>query len=61
MNMSESTENYFTEYETDVAKIKVRFNDTSNLTREEIFKSIALASYNLCLHEYEKKMREDNE
>ena len=45
------------EYETDVAKIKVRFNDTSNLTREQVFNRIAQAAFNLCIHEHEREMR----
>ena len=55
--MNQSNDSYITEYETDVAKIKVRFNDTSNLTRERVFNRIAQAAFNLCIHEHEREMR----
>ena len=55
--MNQSNDSYITEYETDVAKIKVRFNDTSNLTREQVFNRIAQAAFYLCIHEHEREMR----
>ena len=55
--MNQSNDSYITEYETDVAKIKVRFNDTSNLTREQVFNRIAQTAFNLCIHEHEREMR----
>lgn len=57
--MNEPNTNYIAEYETDKAIIKVRFSDTSNLTREEVFKGIAQTAYNLCLHEYKRKLKEN--
>lgn len=59
--LGESNANYITEYETDTAIIKVRFSNSSDLTREQIFNRIAQASYNLCLHEHERKMRSSND
>lgn len=53
--------NYITEYETNEAIIKVRSNDNTDLSREQIFSRIAEASYNLCLHEHERKIRSNND
>lgn len=52
---------YIAEYETDVAIIKVRLNNSTDITREQVFKRISQASYNLCLHEHERKMKSSNE
>ena len=59
--MCNSNSNYITEYETEAAIIKVRFNDKTDLTREQIFNRIAEASYALCLHEHQRKVRSSND
>lgn len=53
---------YITNYETDTARIKVRFSDRTDITREEVFDGIARAMYNLALYEHERelKLNEDN-
>lgn len=48
-------------YETDVAKVTITFANKSKEEQEKIFKDIAQASYNLCLHEYKRGLEKTNE
>lgn len=59
--MSELNVNYIAEYETDAAIVKVRLNNSRDITREQVFRRIAQASFNLCLHEHERKIRSSND
>lgn len=46
--------------ETDKAKITITFADITDEEREKVFKDFAQAAYNLCLHEYLKKLKGEN-
>lgn len=59
--MSESNVKHIAEYETDAAVVRVRLNNSTDITREQVFKRIAQASFNLCLHEHERKIRSSND
>ena len=43
--------------ETDTAKITITFADITDEEREKAFKGIAQACYDLCLHEYKRKLK----
>lgn len=46
-------------YETDKAKITITYADITDEEREKVFKNIAQACYDLCLYEYKRKLREE--
>ena len=45
--------------ETDTAKITITFADITDEERDKVLKDFAQAAYNLCLHEYLKKLKEN--
>lgn len=47
--------------EDEVSKATITFADITDEERNKVFKDIAQAAYNLCLHEYIKKIEETNE
>ena len=46
--------------ETDKAIMRFTFKNQSKEEQDKVLKDFAQAAYNLCLHEYLKKLEEDN-